>query len=366
MEAIVTKAHHILLAAILAGAIGSPVKASAKNDNFIQKVASAAAKLPVEGKFPSLTGATEWLNSQPLTAAGLRGKVVLVEFWTYSCINWRRTLPYVRAWNEKYKDHGLIVIGVHAPEFGFERDIDNVRRAATELGITYPIAIDNEYAVWRAFKNQYWPAFYFIDAQGRIRHHEFGEGGYQEAETIIQQLLAEAGFRDLGDSKVAVRATGAEAPADWADLESSENYVGYERTENFASPGGVIRGKRHVYTAPAQLSRNQWALSGDWTICRQATVLNRPIGGITYRFHSRDLHLVMGPAVPGTSIRYRVLIDGQPPGNAHGSDVDPAGYGTITEPRLYQLIRQREPIADRTFEIEFLDSGVATYAFTFG
>jgi len=366
MEAIVTKAHHVLLAAILASAVGSPFEASAKSENVVQQLPSAAVKLPVEGKLPALTGATEWLNSPPLMADSLRGTVVLVEFWTYSCINWRRTLPYVRAWNEKYKDHGLVVIGVHAPEFGFERDVGNVRRAATELGITYPIAVDNDYAVWRAFKNQYWPALYFIDAQGRIRHHEFGEGGYQEAETIIRQLLAEAGFRGLGDTRVSVRANGAEAPADWADLESSENYVGYERTANFASPGGVIRGKRHVYTAPAQLRLNQWALSGDWTICRQATVLNHPIGAIAYRFHARDLHLVMGPAVPGTSIRYRVLIDGRPAGDAHGSDVDAAGYGTVTEPRLYQLIRQRGPIADRTFEIEFLNSGVATYSFTFG
>jgi thiol-disulfide isomerase/thioredoxin len=366
MEAIVTKAHHVLLAAILASAIGSPVRASATDNNVLQNVGSAAAKLPIEGKFPSLTGAIEWLNSPLLTTAGLRGKVVLVEFWTYSCINWRRTLPYVRAWADKYKDHGLVVIGVHAPEFGFERDVANVRQATTELGITYPIAIDNEYALWRAFKNQYWPAFYLVDAQGRIRHHEFGEGRYQEAEGAIRQLLTEAGYRGFGDATVSVRANGAEAPADWADLQSSENYVGYERAEGFASPGGAISGRRNVYTPPAQLRLNQWALSGDWTIGQQATVLNQANGRITYHFHARDLHLVMGPAVSGTSIRYRVLIDGRPPGAAHGSDVDAAGYGTVTEPRLYQLIRQREPIADRQFEIEFLDSDVATYAFTFG
>lgn len=366
METIVTKAHHILLAAILAVVIGSPVDAITKDKGVVQKATPLAARLPVEGTVPPLAGATDWLNSRRLTTARLRGKVVLVEFWTYSCINWRRTMPYVRAWAEKYKDHGLVVIGVHAPEFAFERNVDNVRRAAAELKVRYPIAIDNDYAVWRAFKNQYWPAFYFIDAQGRIRHHEFGEGGYQESEIIIRQLLTEAGFVGLGDPLASVGGLGAEAPGDWPDLESSENYVGYDRTENFASPGGAKTDERHAYAAPAQLRLDQWALSGDWTMGRQATVLNQPIGGIAYRFHARDLHLVMGPSVPGTSIRFRVLIDGRPPGAAHGSDVNGDGYGVVTEPRLYQLIRQPLPIVDRHFEIKFLDSGVATYAFTFG
>ena len=322
--------------------------------------------MPFEGQFPSLGGATEWLNSQPLTPAGLRGKVVLIDFWTYTCINWLRTLPYVRAWAEKYKDQGLVVIGVHTPEFAFEKNVDNVRRAAKEMRIEYPIAIDSDYAVWRAFKNNYWPALYFIDAQGRIRHHQFGEGEYEQSEKVIQQLLAEAGSAAIGRELVSVDARGVEAAADWGNLRSPENYVGYERTENFASPGGAVLNKRHVYAVPARLGLNQWALSGDWTVEKQAAVLNKANGRIAYRFHARDLHLVMGPAARGTSVRFRVLIDGQPPGAAHGVDVDEQGNGTVTEQRLYQLIRQPQPIADRQFEIEFLDPGVEAYAFTFG
>jgi thiol-disulfide isomerase/thioredoxin len=322
--------------------------------------------LPIEGELPSLGGATEWLNSQPLTAAGLRGKVVLISFWTYTCINWLRQLPYVRAWAEKYKDQGLVVIGVHAPEFAFERNVDNVRRAAKDMRVDYPIAVDNDYTIWRAFDNSYWPALYFVDAQGHIRHHHFGEGAYEESEMIIQRLLAEAGIGGLDHELVSVDPSGAEAGADWGSLRSPENYLGYERTENFASPGGPVLDERWVYAAPARLRLNHWALSGDWTIEQQAAVLNESNGRIAYRFRARDLHLVMGPAARGTSVRFRVLIDGESPGAAHGVDVDEQGNGTVSEQRLYQLIRQPKPIADRRFEIEFLDSGVEAFAFTFG
>jgi thiol-disulfide isomerase/thioredoxin len=327
---------------------------------------TAAVQLPTEGVFPSLGSANAWLNSQPLAAAGLRGKVVLIDFWTYTCINWLRTLPYVRAWAEKYKTQGLVVIGVHTPEFAFEKNLDNVRRAAKDMGVDYPIAIDSDYAIWRAFKNEYWPALYFIDAKGQIRHHHFGEGEYERSEMIVQQLLSEAGIGGIGHGLVSVDARGAEAAADWGSLKSPENYVGYARTENFASPGGAVSEKRHVYAAPAQLALNHWALSGDWTVEKQLTVLNKANGRIAYRFHARDLHLVMGPAARGASVRFRVLIDGRPPGAAHGIDVDGQGNGTVAEQRLYQLIRQPKPIADRQFEIEFLDSGVEVFAFTFG
>jgi thiol-disulfide isomerase/thioredoxin len=336
------------------------------NQLFRATMHPAAAELPIEGALPSLASASEWLNSQPLSAAGLRGNVVLISFWTYTCINWLRSLPYVRAWAEKYKHHGLVVIGVHTPEFEFEQNIDNVRRAAKDMRVDYPIAIDNDYALWRAFDNHYWPALYFVDAQGHIRHHQFGEGDYEQSEMILHQLLTEAGIGDIGQELVSVDAGGVEAAADWDSLRSPENYLGYERTENFASPGGAVLGARRVYAAPARLRLNQWALSGDWTVERQATVLNEANGRIAYRFHARDLHLVMGPAARGTSVRFRVLIDGQPPGAAHGLDVDDQGNGTLSEQRLYQLIRQAQPIADRLFEIEFLDAGVETFAFTFG
>jgi thiol-disulfide isomerase/thioredoxin len=326
----------------------------------------AEGQLPIEGKLPALGSVTEWLNSQPLMTDGLRGKVVLVQFWTYTCINWLRTLPYVSAWAEKYRDQGLVVIGVHTPEFAFEKDVANVRQAAKDMRVVYPIAIDNDYAIWRAFKNQYWPALYFVDAQGHIRHHQFGEGEYEQSERIIQQLLAEAGFARLSHEVVSVDARGVEAAADWDSLKSPENYVGYARTENFASPGGAVVDKPRLYAAPARLGLNQWALSGDWTMKKQFTALNQANGRIACRFHARDLHLVMGPAARGGSVRFRVLIDGEPPGARHGIDVDAQGGGTITQQRLYQLIRQPKPITDQQFEIEFLDSGVEAFAFTFG
>jgi thiol-disulfide isomerase/thioredoxin len=323
-------------------------------------------ELPIVGKLPSLVGATAWLNSQPLTVDELRGKVVLINFWTYTCINWLRQLPYVRAWAEKYKEQGLVVIGVHTPEFQFEQHLDNVRRALREMSIDYPIAVDNNYAMWHAFDNHYWPALYFIDQQGRIRHHHFGEGKYEQSERVIQQLLSESATGYVDQEMVEVEAHGFEVAADWNSLKSLENYLGYQRTENFVSSGNAALNKPHLYTVPAQLQRNQWALAGDWTIERQAIVLNQPNGRIAYRFHARDLHLVMGPAEPGMPVRFRVLLDGQPVIAARGLDVDEQGEGTVTEQRLYQLVRQPQPIVDRQFEIEFLDAGVEAFAFTFG
>jgi thiol-disulfide isomerase/thioredoxin len=325
-----------------------------------------AVDLPVEGQLPSLAGASGWLNSPPLTAMDLRGRVVLVNFWTYTCINWLRQLPYVRAWAEKYQGDGLVVLGVHTPEFDVEHDLDNVRRAVTELRVDYPVAIDNDYAIWDAFNNRYWPALYFVDAQGRIRHHRFGEGDYEQSEAIIQRMLTEAGTGRIGHELVSVDAGGVEAAADWESLWSPENYLGYGRTENFASSNGAILDTPHGYAAPARLGLNHWALSGDWTVNRQAIVLNQAEGRIRYRFHARDLHLVMAPAGPGSPVRFRVHIDEQPPGAAHGADVDEQGNGTLTDPRLYQLVRQPGPVSDRTFEITFLDPGVQAYAFTFG
>jgi thiol-disulfide isomerase/thioredoxin len=360
------KAYKLMLAAILVAAIGIPIGTSAEDKIVAQQTTPSTVRLPIEGELPSLGGATGWLNSPPLTAAGLRGKVVLIDIWTYTCINWLRTLPYVRAWAEKYKSQGLVVIGVHSPEFAFEKDIDNVRRAAKEMRLDYPIAVDSDHVIWRALKNEYWPALYLVDAQGRIRHHQFGEGGYDQSERIIQQLLSEAGASGIGRDLVSVDGRDAEAAADWGSLKSPENYVGYERTENFASRAGAVLDKPHVYAAPARLKLNDWALSGDWTVAKNLTVLNKPNGRIAYRFHARDLHLVMGPATRGASVRFRVRIDGQPPGAAHGIDVDDQGNGTVTEQRLYQLIRQPKPVADRQFEIEFLDPGVEAFAFTFG
>jgi thiol-disulfide isomerase/thioredoxin len=326
----------------------------------------ASAQLPDEGELPSLDGATGWLNSEPLTPAGLRGKVVLVDFWTYTCINWLRQLPYLRAWAGKYSGHGLVVIGVHTPEFSFEHNVGNVRRAVQDMRIDYPVATDNDYAVWGAFGNHYWPALYFADAQGRIRHHHFGEGEYGQSEMVIQQLLAEAGSTGAGTGLVSVDPSGLEVAAEWASLRSPENYTGYERTEGFASPSGPVPGKPHVYTVPARLGLNQWALSGDWSMAEEATTLNAAGGQIACRFHARDLNLVMGPAAPGTAVRFRVGIDGQPPGEAHGTDTDADGNGTLSQQRVYQLIRQPGPITERTFEITFPDPGAQAYCFTFG
>ena len=331
-----------------------------------QGVATEPADLPVEGVLPSFDGATSWLNSKPLTPSALRGRVVLVQFWTYTCINWLRTLPYIRAWAQRYRKRGLVVIGVHTPEFEFEHELDNVRSAAQARGINYPIAIDNDFEVWRAFANHYWPALYFVDAQGRIRHHRFGEGDYERSEMVIQQLLREVGVEAVPEGLQAVNAGGPEAEADWADLRSPENYLGYDRTSSFESSTGAAGDARHIYTAPARLSLNHWGLSGDRTVRADALLLNEPNGQIAYQFHARDLHLVMGPTERGTSVRFRVLIDGQIAGAAHGVDVDEEGKGTVDEQRMYQLIRQQKPIADQRFEIEFLDPGVEAFVFTFG
>ena len=322
-------------------------------------------ELPVEGTMPSLSGAVEWLNSKPLTAEDLKGKVVLVDFWTYSCINCLRAIPYVRAWAEKYRDHGLVVIGVRAPEFAFERNVDNVKKAIAMLGIKYPVAIDNEYKIWRAFENEYWPAHYFIDAKGMIRHHHFGEGDYDESEGIIQKLLAEAGDSHVPTDIVAVKASGVEAASAGTDIGSPETYVGYNRIDHFASPGGVVQDTSHVYAAgPANL--NDWSLVGNWTIGNERALLNDKDGSIIYRFHAHDLHLVLGPDPDGKPVRFVVTIDGKAPGDSHGVDVDSQGQGIVTAQRLYQLVRDHGTVADHTFEIRFLDPGVQAYAFTFG
>jgi thiol-disulfide isomerase/thioredoxin len=325
-----------------------------------------ARTLGVEGRFPSLAGATEWINSAPLTTEGLRGKVVLVDFWTYSCINCLRTLPYLRAWAEKYKDAGLVVLGVHAPEFAFEKRPANVRRATKDLGIEFPVAIDNDFAIWRGFDNQAWPAFYFIDAEGRIRHHQFGENRYDKLERIIQQLLAEAGRSNVPSGVVAPQGEGVQAAAGTAPVQTGETYLGYERTQNFASPGGIAGDRTNTYLAAAALRINQWALAGEWTVERERAVVNRANGRIALRFQARDLHLVLGPSADGKPVRFRVLVDGKPPLADHGFDIDAQGNGMIDAQRLYQLVRQASPGKDRLFEIEFLDAGAQAYAFTFG
>ena len=330
-----------------------------------QPVVKAGEPLPVEGELPSLDGATQWLNSSPLTAQSLRGKVVLVDFWTYSCINCIRSLPYVHAWADKYKDHGLVVIGVHAPEFAFEKEPQNVTKAVKDLGVDYPVALDNDYAIWKGFNNEYWPAHYFIDAQGQIRHHHFGEGEYAQSEDVIRQLLTEAGQKNLPGGYVQPGAQGAEAASSEDSTRSPETYVGYARAENFAG-GQVAHDDVWTYHAPATLMTNQWAFDGRWTVRDENAVLDHANGRIVYRFRGRDLHLVLGPGSDGKSVRFRVLIDGKAPGADHGSDTDADGNGTVTAQRLYQLVRQANGSGERTFEITFLDPGVQAYAFTFG
>jgi thiol-disulfide isomerase/thioredoxin len=326
----------------------------------------AAGGLPVVGALPPLEGATEWLNSAPLTADGLRGHVVVVDFWTYSCINCLRALPYVKAWYAKYRDQGLVVIGVHAPEFAFEKDLRNVRREVRDLGIEYPVAVDNDYALWRAFENQYWPAHYFIDARGNIRHTHFGEGEYDASERVIQQLLVEAGTAESPTGLVAASGEGAALAADELHVLSPETYIGHARAENFASPGGQVAGAAHSYTLPPRLALNEWALDGNWTIGEESAAANTAPSRIVFHFQARDLHLVLGPGADGKPVRFRVRLDGAPPGGDHGTDVDPDGNGAVSEERLYQLIRQSGDVRDRSFEIEFLAPGVVGYAFTFG
>jgi cytochrome c biogenesis protein CcdA/thiol-disulfide isomerase/thioredoxin len=330
-----------------------------------EPVLKAGAPLPVEGDMPSLGGATRWLNSAPLSSESLRGKVVVVDFWTYSCINCIRSLPYVRGWADKYKDHGLVVIGVHAPEFAFEKDPANVVKAVKDLGVDYPVALDNDYAIWKGFNNQYWPAHYFIDAQGRIRHHHFGEGSYRESEDVIRQLLTAAGQKNLPGGYVSDDHRGVEAAASNDPTRSPETYVGYARAQNFVG-GKVAHDDAWDYHAPDVLGADQWSLDGRWTVRAENAQLTQPGGGIVYRFRGRDLHLVLGPASDGKAIRFRVTIDGKPPGADHGMDTDADGNGTITAQRLYQLVRQASGSGERLFEIRFLDPGVQAYAFTFG
>ncbi len=343
------------LAAIELGGISSAVQAL-----------GPASVQPGGSVLPPFKGATGWLNSPALTPAGLRGKVVLVNFCTYTCINWLRSLPYVRAWAKKYKNQALVVLGVHTPEFGFEKDVANVSRELKNLGITYPIALDNDYAIWRAFENQHWPALYFADARGQIRHQHFGEGKYEESEQVIQGLLREAGASSISPTPVAVEARGIEAAAEWASLKSPERYLGRERTGNFASPGGSASSQRQVYAIPQRLRLNEWALAGEWTMDAEAAVLKKANGRIATRFRARDLHLVMGPAARGKAVRFQVRLDGQAPSDAHGLDVDAQGSGTASEHRLYQLVRQQSTVVERLFEIEFLDPGLEAFAFTFG
>jgi thiol-disulfide isomerase/thioredoxin len=322
--------------------------------------------LPVEGELPGFDGAVAWLNSPPLTAEGLRGKVVLVDFWTYSCINCIRTFPYLKAWYARYKDRGFVIVGVHSPEFAFEKDEGNVRRAVRQFGIEYPVALDNDFAIWRAFDNRYWPAHYFIDAQGRIRGHHFGEGNYEESEDLIRTLLAEAGQQNLPGMAQEDAGQGVQAAAGKRELRSPETYVGYGRAENFTSPGGFAQEQAKSYSAPGALARNQWALAGNWTVQGEHAMANEARGRIVFRFHARDLHLVLGPGADGKPVRFRVSIDGVAPAQDRGTDVDAQGEGTVSEQRLYQLIRQSGDVRDRTFTIEFLDAGVQAYAFTFG
>ncbi|WP_454255924.1 cytochrome c biogenesis protein DipZ [Pseudomonas sp. Marseille-Q8238] len=327
---------------------------------------AAQDSLPVEGNLPSLAGAVQWLNTPPLTNEALKGKVVLVDFWTYSCINCLRSLPYVKAWAEKYRDQGLVVIGVHAPEFAFERDVKNVQKAMRDLGISYPVAIDNDYQIWRAFNNRYWPAHYFADAQGRVRYHHFGEGDYAHSEQVIQQLLREAGAQHVATDTAVVQAQGVQQAAEMDEVRSPETYLGHDRAQNFASAGGLQPERDAHYRAAEHLDLNQWSLNGQWRVGAEQATLSQPGGSISYRFQARDLHLVLGPGTDGKAVRFRVLIDGKAPGDAHGTDTDNAGNGRVTEQRLYQLIRQPAGIEAHTFTIEFLDPGVSAYAFTFG
>jgi cytochrome c biogenesis protein CcdA/thiol-disulfide isomerase/thioredoxin len=320
----------------------------------------------LSGPLRSLLGARQWLNTQPLRPEDIRGKVVLVNFWTYSCINCLRVLPHVRAWSEKYKDRGLVVIGVHTPEFAFEKDVANVGKASVSLGVGYPVAIDSDFGIWRAFDNQAWPALYFIGADGRVRHNVLGEGGYDQSERLIQQLLSEANGAPVASDIAAIAGEGPQAAADERNLRSAETYIGYAQATNFASPGGVREDAPSLYRAVSALPLDRWSLAGVWTIGGEFATLNGTSGSIAYRFHARDLHLVSAPPSQGHPVRFRVRIDGVPPGVDHGSDVDAEGWGTLQEDRLYQLVRQTGPVADRTFEIEFFDAGVRAYAFTFG
>ncbi|HYI66483.1 MAG TPA: hypothetical protein VEW95_06140 [Candidatus Limnocylindrales bacterium] len=334
--------------------------------SFAHRLGGERPVLPDEGRLGSFDGATGWLNSEALTPERLRGRIVLVDFWTYTCVNWLRTLPYVRAWAAKYRDDGLTVIGIHTPEFGFEQDLDNVVAQSRALGVEYPVAVDSDYGVWRAFANHYWPAVYIADGQGRIRYHHFGEGEYAMTEMVIQQLLLDAGADGIDQDLVAVEPRGLEVAADWQTLQSPETYLGHRQSVGFASEDVARFDEPHAYVAARQLPLNSWDLSGDWTVAGHAAIVNEPGGRLAFQFHARDVNLVMGPASPSTSVGFRVFLDGVVAEGAFGTDVGSEGRGIVTDQRTYQLIRQSGPIVDRRFEIEFLDAGVEAYCFTFG
>ena len=331
-----------------------------------QGIARAAPAAGLSMPLISLLGAREWLNTEPLQAADLAGKVVLVNFWTYSCINSLRALPYLKAWADKYGDRGLLVVGVHTPEFGFEKELANVKEATASLDVRYSVPLDSDYAVWRGFGNIAWPAFYFVGADGRVRHHVFGEGDYDQSERLIQKLLTEADATSVSGPLASVMGQGVEAEADWKDLRTEETYIGYAKAAHFVSPDGVREGAPGTYRASPMLPLAAWSLAGLWNVGAEFATLDDKSGRIAFRFHARDLHLVMGPSSPAQPIRFRVTLDGAPPGDNHGVDVDAEGQGRVQPPRMYQLIRQQMPIRDRTFEIEFLDPGVRAYVFTFG
>ena len=334
--------------------------------SVVHRLPGDPPELPVEGHLPTLGGATGWLNSDALTPEGLRGRVVLVDFWTYTCINWLRTAPYVRAWDAKYRDMGLTVIGVHTPEFGFEGNVDNVVARTRGFGVDYPVAIDTDYGVWQAFANHFWPAVYIADAEGRIRYHHFGEGEYAMTEMVVQQLLIDAGAEGVDPELVTVEPEGFEVAADWSTLRTPETYVSFGRSAGFASPAPARYDEPYDYPEPSPLGLNQWAPVGRWTLASHAAVLGGAMGRIAFRYQARDVNLVMGPAAPGSSVPFRVRLDGAVPGAAHGFDVDEQGKGTLSEQRLYQLIREPGRVDERLVEIEFLEPGAEAYCFTFG
>ena len=329
-------------------------------------LAGDGGDLPDEGRLGRFDGATGWLNSEPLTPEGLRGRVVLVDFWTYTCVNWLRTLPYVRAWASKYEQAGLTIVGVHTPEFGFESDVDNVVKQTRNLQVEYPVAIDSGYRIWDEFANRFWPAVYLADAQGRIRHHHFGEGEYAQTEMVIQRLLVEAGAQDVDMDLVEVEPRGLEVAADWQSLRSPETYLGYVQSSGFVSEGIAAYDKPADYAGGSQLFLNSWDLTGNWTFGRHAVRSNAPGARIAFRFHARDVNLVMGPREPGAAIPFVVTLDGAPLGHARGTDVDANGRGTVRDQNTYQLVRQQGRISDRVVEIEFLEAGAEAFCFTFG
>ena len=334
--------------------------------SIAHRLAGDRAVLPIEGRLASFDGATTWLNSDPLTPEGLRGRVVLVDFWTYTCVNWLRTAPYIRAWDAKYRGKGLTIVGVHTPEFGFEHDLANVTREVADLEVAFPVAVDSDYGVWRAFSNHFWPAVYIADAEGRLRHHHFGEGEYAQTEMVVQQLLLDAGATDLDTSLVEVDPQGMEVAADWRTLGSPETYLGYLQASGFASEDRAAYDRPRSYEAAPRLPLNAWDLSGTWNVARHAAVATEPGGRIAFQFHARDVNLVMGPIAGGSAVRFRVLLDGRPAEGAFGTDVGSDGTGTVDHQTVYQLLRQPGRIDERRFEIEFLDSGVEAYCFTFG